>query len=356
VRPLALLLVCALAAACAAGGEDPPRPRAGVPVPQATATAAPAPAAPSSPAEPTRTEAPPGATSAPAACADPLGCYDEPRRRGTFDAELVPEASGLAASRLNEGILYLLDDRPGTGDVHAVRLDGSPVATMAIEGLSTVDGESLAVGPCGERSEAWCLYVGDIGDNSRERRDIAVHRVVEPDLSGPPPAAPLPADVARLTYPGGPEDAEALLVDDLGRVHVVTKAPFDREARATGEARLLRAPTFADGPMEDLGVLPVPPPSVPVQSTFVGNVVTGGDHRDGRVLLRTYDQVLEYVSPRLGEPDAGEDLGDLAGWAAREVPSPFEPQSEALTWAADGCGFLTAGEMTGDIWHVPCRR
>jgi hypothetical protein len=299
-------------------------------------------------ASPTGTPAP---TPDAGVCEDPLGCYGEPERIGTFDAATIPEASGLAASLANDDVLYLLDDRPGTSFLLAVRTDGSTLARLEVDGMDARDGESLAVGPCGAEDGGSCVYVGDIGDNLRNRGDVVVHRVPEHDLSGDPPTAPLPNDRVRLRYPDGAHDAEALLVDDLGRVHIVTKASFDRESGRTGDARLYRAGSFADGVLEDLGAIPVPEPARPLQSTFVGNVVTGGEHRDGRVLLRTYDQVLEYVGPTEA---AGRDLAGLASWEVREVPSAGEPQSEAITWAADGCGYLTAGEMVGDLWLVPC--
>jgi hypothetical protein len=304
------------------------------------------------------TDDPGGGTAAPAddggaqgepdgGCEDPLGCYGEPVRLGRFDAEAIPEASGLAASALDPDLLYLLDDRPGTEAIWAVRTDGTMLGALPVAGMDARDGESLANGPCPDGSP--CLFVGDIGDNLRSRDDIVVHRVPEPDLSGGLPVEPLAGDVARFRYPDGAHDAEALLVDDAGRVHVVTKAPFDRQTRETGEARLYRAEAFADGVLTDLGPVPVPPPRAPLQSGFVGTVVTGGEHREGRVLLRTYDAVLEYIAP-----PGDADLAGLAGWTVREVPSAFEAQSEALTWAADGCGYLTAGEMVGDLWLVPC--
>lgn len=280
-------------------------------------------------------------------CDDPLGCYDAPRRAGSFDAARVPGASGLATSRANPGVHYLLDDRPGTSEVWTVRADGVTAGAIEVDGLDAVDTEALAVAPCGEGDAAWCVYVGDIGDNLRSRDHIAVHRFPEPDLSAGVPDRPVAADVARLTYPDGPQDAEALLVDDSGALLVVTKAPFDRESRETGQTRLYRSVTFADGALEPLGPLPVPEPQAPLHSLLVGNAVTGGDHRDGRVLLRTYDQVLEYIAPE------GADLTGLAGWTVRAVPSPDELQSEAIAWA--DCGYVTAGESSGDLWYVPCR-
>lgn len=362
-----LLLACLLLLPAACGLTEPasratraatPTPTADgrgdapTPTPTATAPATPPPGTASGSPAP-EASAPGATTPAPEpTCDDPLGCYGPPEHVGTFDVAAVPEASGLAASRVTDDVLYLLDDAPGTTGVHVVRTDGTALGFLEVAGMDTRDGESLAVGPCGpDRAEPWCLYVGDIGDNARAREHVVVHRVPEPDLAGGLPTGPVPADTARLRYPDGPHDAEALLVDDAGRVHLVTKARYDREARTTGETRLYRAEAFADGVMTDLGPLPVPAPRAPAQSLFVGEVVTGGDHHDGRVLLRTYDAVFEYAAP-----DGERDLAGLATWTVREVPAAFEPQSEALTFAADGCGFLTAGEAVGDLWLVPCLR
>lgn len=281
-------------------------------------------------------------------CDDPLGCYGQPEQIGAFDPAVLPEASGLAASRRNPGLLYLLDDRPGTSEVWVLGADATMLGAIEVDTLDAKDTEDLAVGPCGTDTAATCVYVGDIGDHQGARDGVLVHRFPEPDLSSEVPAS-VEADVVRLRYPQGWHDAETLLVDDDGVVFLVTKARVDRSSGVTGEHRLYRAPSFADSTLEDLGVVPVPEPSQPLHSAFVGNVVTGGDHRDGRVALRTYDQVLEFVAP----PGQG-DLADFPDWPVREVPSAVEPQSEAITWAVDRCGYLTASEQVGAVWFVPC--
>ena len=70
----------------------------------------------------------------------------------------------------------------------------------------------------------------------------------------------------------------------------------------------------------------------------------------GRVLLRTYDQVLEYRAP-----DAGADLGGFPGWPLREVSAPSQIQSEAVGYRPDACGYVTISEFTGSIAAVGCR-
>jgi hypothetical protein len=287
-------------------------------------------------------------TAEPTVCREPAGCFGQPARVGTFDVDALPGASGLAAGVRNPDVLYLLDDRPGTGEVWAVQTDGTMLGAIAVPGLDALDTESLTLGPCSPADRSPCLYVGDIGDNLRSRRDITVHRFTEPDLSDGVPASAADVEVIRLTYPDRAEDAEALLVDDEGVPHIVTKAPYDPTTQVTGAARLLAAPGFTDGELIDLGEVPVPAPDAPLQSQLVGNVVTGADQRPGRVLLRTYDQVLAFVG------DEAAPLGEFPTWEVARLPVPFQLQPEAITWDADGCGFYSVGEQSGDIWHVPC--
>jgi hypothetical protein len=288
----------------------------------------------------------------------PTGAHDPPSQApehgptvvGDFGVDAVPEASGLGASRRIPGVLYILDDGPGTSEIWVVRPGSAPLGAMQIAGLRGRDTESLTVAACGSDSEQWCVYVGDIGDNPRVRETVQVWRLPEPDLSAGIPEQPFAADAITLRYPDGPHDAEALLVDGAGVPHLVTKdAGVGADGRpGLGAARLYAAPGFADGVMSDLGAVPLPAPAEPLAAAFVGVVVTGGDALPGRVLLRTYDHIVELTAPSADAP-----LADMAAWPARELPSPREPQGEAVAYAADGCGLYTVGEQVGTIWFVP---
>jgi hypothetical protein len=278
--------------------------------------------------------------------------FAPPVRVGAFDAEIVPGASGLAASIRHPGLLYLLDDREGTNEVWVLDTEGGMLGSIAVDGLHALDTESLEVAPCGVPGDGpseSCLYVGDIGDNLRGRRDIRVYRFTEPDLAADPAAdghlATVQPDVAVLRYPDEAHDAEALLVED-GWLYVITKPPMD----AVEATVLYRAP-FGEETLERVGELRLPDPASPLLSLFVGNVTTGASmDGDGRVLLRTYDSVFLASPP---EPSAG--LDSLADWTFTETPTPRLPQAEAVTWSADECGYYTVSERIGDLWFVPCR-
>jgi hypothetical protein len=287
----------------------------------------------------------------PAACAAPAACFGAAALVGQFDAALVPEASGLAASIRNPGLYYLVDD----GESERVWvLDPARglLGALEIAGLDEPrDTESLAAGPCGPGDPATCVYVGDTGDNVGGRETVRIHRFVEPDLSAGLPQGEVGADSVRFAYPDGVANAEALLVDGGGRPHLLTKAPFDEGTGEAGPARLYRAEAWADGTLVFAGELVLPSPGFGLAAGVVGNVVTGADRHGDRVLVRTYDAVLEYVAPTPGAP-----LADLPSWPAAEVDGPRLRQPEAIAYAADGCGFLTVSEGSGDIWSVPCQR
>lgn len=315
---LARVLVLLLLAGCTAVREDPPA----------------------------VVETPPAA-STPDRCAAPGACYGPPRKVGSFDAEVVPEASGLAASVRNPGLYYLLDDGTGAEKVWILDPEAGLLGLLRVAGLDTRDAEAMAVGPCGPGDPATCAYVGDIGDNGRRRDSVRVWRFVEPDLSGGVPPGETGADAISLTYPDEPWNAEAMLVDAAGVPHLLTKAPFDEQAGIAGPARLYSAQAWGDGSLALLGELTPPPPGTPLAAQVVGNVVTAADRHGDRVLIRTYDALVEYVAPAPGAPLAG-----LPSWPSAQIPGPLLLQAEAVAYTADGSGFLTVSEGVGDVWAV----
>ena len=269
---------------------------------------------------------PPSPSPTPDAAPD----YGRPGPLGRYDTETVPEASGLAASRRNPGVWWLMSDGH-SNSVWAIRSTGETIGHIELLGLRTDDTEALAVAPCGDRT---CVYVGDIGDNDVRRTKVQVLRFAEPDLAAGIPPTPPPTEVVSLRYPDGGFNAEALLVDEDGTPYIVTKQP--------GPPQLFAAPAYADGTLVALGPVPIP-------RTFhdLGTLVTGGDSRPGHVLLRTYGEAVEFTAPVEDAP-----LGGFPSWPSRVVPSALELGSEAIAYTPDGSGYLTLSEGDPTIWSV----
>jgi hypothetical protein len=143
----------------------------------------------------------------------------------------LPEGSGVAVSRRTSGRLWALND---SREPVLVALDsnGAVVGRVRVAGANIQDWEAVAVGPC---PAGTCIYIGDIGDNEAKRADIMIYRVPEPaEASGSAEVA----DVLRMTYADGAQDAEALLVTPTGEVFIVTKGE-------TGPVALYRVPRDA---------------------------------------------------------------------------------------------------------------
>ncbi len=253
---------------------------------------------------------------------------------------MAPESSGIAASAGVPGVFFVVDDGTGTNEIVAVRSDGSLVARIMITGMSARNAEALSAGPCGSRAGR-CLYVGDIGDNSASRRSITVYRVDEPALS-PPPLAPPAADAWQYTYPDGPHDAEAMVVTPDGSLLVLTKSAPNGTGGQVPAHRIYRAPA-GGGALSFVSSYRPPPPAAPVQSLFTGTVVTDASYTPGRMLLLTYDEVIEY---RASKP--GADPANFPSWPHSELPAPPMIQSEGITADLTGCGYQVTSEEGPD--------
>lgn len=253
-------------------------------------------------------------------------------------AGVAPESSGIAASGTVPSAFFVVDDGhgPGVSRIEAVRQDGSLLADLTIAGMSARNPEALSAGPCGSRAGR-CLYIGDIGDNSAKRKSITVYRLDEPSLA-PAPRGELPADAWRYTYPDGPHNAEAMVVLADGSMLVLTKPTPDPTSGVVPEHRIYRAPA-GGGVLSYLSSYRPPEPAKAVQSLFTGTVVTDASYTPGRMLLLTYDEVVEYRAP-----NAAADPETFPSWPHSELPAPPMIQSEGITADLTGCGYEVTSE------------
>lgn len=329
VRLPALSLAVVLATACSA--------TQGSPVPQSTAvsssgtTTTPTPT-PSSAAPPSTTSSAASPSSGVTA-SDPAAPVPVPG--GTVSFEGLPDegVSGLVAVPGRQGAWFAVTDRYHSGDLLVLYVDGSHTS-IPVTDLSARNLEALAAGPCEAGLSGTCLYLADIGDNDRSRDSILLTSVPVPDPALAPPA--LQGTTWEYTYPDGPHDAETLVVAQDGRIIVVTKAAADDP----GHRVYVGAP--GGGQLELRHTFDPPAPQRPLQSLLVGTVVTDAAWDGSRMLVLTYDQVLEYTAP---SPDA--DPADFPTWPVRELPHPRLVQTEGIADGDDGCGYVVVSEGRG---------
>ena len=245
------------------------------------------------------------------------------------------ELSGFTASRRHPNVYWAHDDSGHAAVLYAMRETGTIVATFPLANVEAVDPEDIAAGPCGREDRRTCLYLADTGDNLRGRRQVRIFRIREPEtLRGAPPPRRSPS------YIDGAHDTEAVLVDPrTAELYVITKT-----ITSLGDVyHLERTP---DGGWSAVRVA-----SLAIADGFDALTTGASVHPDGeRVLLRTYRGVWELRRP------GARDLLDVLRTPAEPQPAPSQPQGEAVSYTADGTGYLLGSEGVGSpIFRIDCR-
>jgi hypothetical protein len=239
----------------------------------------------------------------------------------------VSEASGIALSRRTPGIIWAHNDS-GAPVVFAFDTSGNTRGRVQVTGASVDDWEDLAVGPCAQGS---CLFIADIGDNNRGRRQVTIYRVPEPR---PDDKATAPAEAFHATYPDGPRDAEALFLASGAQLFLISKAA----ARTTA---LYRLGLPAAGRVEKLELAAKLP---------LDRVTGAGASPDGDlVAVRTNRELFLYRRQEL----AG---GSNAQPRRFDLTALREPQGEGVAVGADGLIYLAGedGNAGGTLATIRC--
>jgi hypothetical protein len=247
----------------------------------------------------------------------------------------ISEASGLALSRGNPGLLWTHEDsRPV---LFAIDVLGQTKGQVAVTGAPVQDWEDLSIGPCDGKS---CLFIGDIGDNRGTREHISVYRVAEPS---PTDKATAPAEAFHATYPDGPQDAEALFVSKEGGLYIVTKGNngpitlyrFPEPLRAGANVSLVRVVTLlgTDAARKD-------------------RVTGAATSPDGEwVVLRTHDAVLFFEAGPLLKGSPSRPHRYDVRWLR-------ESQAEGVALGKEGALYLVseggAKDVPGLLAHGVC--
>lgn len=258
-------------------------------------------------------------------CQSCLGA--EIRATGALVNAELTEASGLAASRLHDGVFYVHNDSGGAPQFFAIDATGADLGTYVVNEAAAIDWEDAASGPCDASGGESCIYLGDIGDNAETRGSYALYRVREP-ASITPGGHNINADTITFKYEDGSHNAEALIVDPkTADVYIVTKSKLSAPA-----IYRLVAPLASGAVATKVGEV----------EADAMSLVTGGSAHESGVLLRTYSSVLLFT-------EGADVLSRLTG-SACAVASPAELQGEAIEWQRDGLGYLTVAE--GDFATV----
>lgn len=259
---------------------------------------------------------------------------NQPVTPGRLEDKQMDEISGIAASAINPDIFYVHNDSGDTSRFFAINNEGKLKATYYFKGMAggrfgVTDCEDIAVGPGPVKNKSY-IYLGDIGDNGGNHKNIAIYRFNEPLLSAKDSVSNINSSVLYLKYPDGPRDAETLMVDPLEKLLYIVSKRQDSVAVYTAPLK------FNDGDTVTL--------TRKCKLHFKGlplmRWITAGDvSADGsQILLKSYASVYYW------KREAGEPVWKAMQRKPEELPYEQEHQGEAIGFTHDGKAYLTTSE------------
>lgn len=269
--------------------------------------------------------------------------FAKPATIGSVASNALTEASGIAASRRNPGVLWSHNDSGGSNNVFAIGLNGADLGLFTLLGATAVDWEDIAIGP-GPVAGTDYLYVADTGDNLNIRPNVKIYRVPEPTVNPAAPGGSISlggVQTITLAYPDGSRDSETLMVDVNGDIYVVTK-------RVSAVGRVYRA-AF---PQATTGTITL---------QFVGQIpwgaangtggATGGDIApDGSaVVVRRLSSFTPAAT--LWRRAPGTNLADVFAQPGCDLTLPAEAQGEAIAFSPHDLGLYTISEGSHQPIH-----
>jgi len=261
--------------------------------------------------------------------------YEKPVTVGKIESNDITESSGLAASLCQADVFWTHNDSGDDAFIFAINSKGKHLGTWRVGGARNSDWEDI--GAFKDTAGNCYLFIGDIGNNKRERNEQRFYRVREPVLSSQGSASnkknPLPTEPAETVvfkYPDTPHDAETMIVQPrTGDVYVLTK-------RIDGPSLVFKITPRFESPATVLAekVGEVALPTVPN-----GLLTGGGVSPDGtRVVVCDYSAGYEL---NLGNPGNFDDI-----WKQKPVPIDLgdRKQGESVTFSSDGRSIFTTSE------------
>jgi len=272
---------------------------------------------------------------------------------GNVQTSQIDECSGLAASRVNQGLYWVNNDSGAGPNLYAIDKYGKHVARLYVHGSGANDWEDIAVGP-GPTEGTSYVYIADTGDNYRTRGSVQIYRVMEPQVPEGRDRNDnihVSAEKFDIKYPDGAHDCEAMFIDQgasakargtEGRVYIITK----------GDNRN-KNPQWAGGDVFYVDLPSQPSGSLTFQSTGAHlpvEYITGADlSSDGHLIaVRSYGEVIMFPRSADSSVESSLDYYSNACWVSKKD----ERQGEAVAFGADSDHYLTVSE--GDyppVWY-----
>ena len=260
------------------------------------------------------------------------------------------EVSGIAASRINKDILWVINDSGNSASVYALNSAGRLVGTLDIQGVSNNDWEDIASFEYEGKSY---ILVADVGDNFARRSKCFLHLIEEPGMekiTGVSSFAIKPSWSITYTYEDGPRDCESVAVDTMaGKILLLSKRDMPPV--------LYELPLAADKnavAKRLTEIKPLPQRTDEIMDFSVSsNMTTAMDlSADGlSAVVLTYGNAFYY------EKKPSEKWSDVFTGAPMEITVPRMKQAESICFSKDGSAiYVTSEQIPAPLYKLDFKR
>ena len=246
--------------------------------------------------------------------------YLKPKKLATLANSMIAESSGLACSRLEQGVFWTHNDSGDEARIYAFDRRGRNRGIFLISNVSAQDWEDMASLVLDGQP---CLLLADIGDNLARRKAYVLHLVKEPVLRGLTPDQTQPWPILQtihFIYEDGSHNCEAVGFDEKNRtILLVTKE------RTAGSGVYSFIWPEASNSTEK------PVVARRIATTHFPLVTAMDIHSDGqRAIVTTYGLAFEYLrSP-------AETWAQAFAREPGPVITPFRRQGESVCYCTEG--------------------
>ena len=265
---------------------------------------------------------------------------------GKITDRKLSEVSGIAVSRINKDILWVINDSGNSASVYALNPKGDVIGTLNIEGVSNNDWEDIA---SFEYEGKPYIIIADTGDNFAIRSKCFLHIIEEPDIGktrGTFSLSVKPSWSITYTYEDGPRDCESVAVDTAtGKILLLTKRDVppvlyelplteDRNAVAKKLAEIKPLPQRSDDIMDFMSNSGQP---------------TGMDiSADGlSAVVLTYGDAFYY------RKKPSKKWSDVFKSSPKEIVVPHMRQAESICFSKDGSSmYLTTEQLPAPLYKM----
>jgi hypothetical protein len=278
---------------------------------------------------------------------EPTTCpvFNRGRQVGELEHPAITEASGMAASRLQNDMLWIINDGDNGSFLYAVGPTGKHLSRVGLYNAPNIDWEDLAAFQW--QGTAY-LLVADFGDNEAERENGWIYILPEPNLSGANGPQEQTVDWEwriKFFYADGPRDSESVAVDiSRQKILIITKRKWPPELYELPLAPRQKKSVYV---AHRLGTIPhIPKPTLedirknPIFGRFFSQPTAMDLSPNGRwaVILCYKNAYLFAVTPETS-------WQEVFGQVPQIIELPRFNQAEAVSFSEDGRSLYITSEQ-----------